>query len=207
MTTRRTTQARATDATGGASVTDLLQAWSSGDEHAAAQVLPLIYEEIRRIAAREMRRERSEHTLQATEVAHEVFLRLAQEHGLEWDSRLRFFAFAAHLVRRILVDHARQRNRVKRGGRSCKVTLAEAAEEAVERPADLLALDDALSSLAALDPRKASVVELRFFGGLTLEEIADHLAVSRETVSREWRRARAWLYEELSDDEAQTSGP
>jgi RNA polymerase sigma factor (TIGR02999 family) len=136
--------------------------------------------------------------LEATAVVHEVYLRLCQEHGLHWESRTQFFAFAAHLIRRILVDHARQKNRGKRGGRAFKVTLVEAAEVASAKPADLIALDDALSSLATLDRRKAAVVELRFFGGLTLEETAAYLKISPETVGREWRRAKAWLYAELS---------
>jgi RNA polymerase sigma factor (TIGR02999 family) len=179
-------------------VTDLLQAWSAGDEEAATQVLPLVYEALRHIAIREFRRERRDHTLQATVLVHEAYLRLCELHGLSWESRSHFFAFAAHLIRRILVDHARRKNRGKHGGRVYRVTLGEAEEVGSSRPPDLLALDEALSSLEVLDPRKAAVVELRFFGGLTLEETAAQLRVSPDTVSREWRRAKAWLYDELS---------
>lgn len=176
------------------SITWLLAQWRSGDQEAAERVLPLVYEELRIIASRQLRQERSAHTLQATAIVHEAYLRLSEEAGLEWPSRSHFFAFAAHLIRRILVDYARHRNRAKRGGLSHKVTLLEAADLALEKSPDLVALDEALSDLEKIDPRKAAVVELRFFAGLTIEEIAEHLAVSPETVSREWRRAKAWLY-------------
>lgn len=192
---------------GAHTVTELLQAWSAGDDQAGAKVLSLVYEDLRLIARREFRRERRDHTLQATAAVHEAYLRLCQAHGLHWDNRTRFFAFAAHLIRRILVDHARQRQRAKRGGRSLRVTLEEAAEVTSSKPPDLIALDGALSSLAELDQRKAAVVELRFFGGLTLEETAAYLGISSETVSREWRRAKAWLYAELSRHESQSTLP
>ena len=178
-------------------VTQLLQRWSQGDVEAAGEVLPLVYEELRRIALKQLRCERSGHTLEATAVVHEAYLRLNGQRGFQWPSRAHFFAFAAHLIRRILVDHARSRNRAKRGGLMEKVTLSEAAHLALPRSIDLLALDDALSSLETFDPRKATVVELRFLAGLTLEEIAEQLGISTETVSREWRRAKAWLYKEL----------
>jgi RNA polymerase sigma factor (TIGR02999 family) len=182
---------------GEATVTHLLRQWSSGDREAAEKVMPLVYDELRRIAALQLRRERSEHTLQATAIVHEAYLRLSEQGGLRWPSRTHFFAFAAHLIRRILVDQARLRGRAKRGGHLHRVTLAEAAELAPGRSLDLVALDDALSALEALDPRKAAVVELRFFAGLSLEETAVQLGISTETVSREWRRAKAWLYREL----------
>jgi RNA polymerase sigma factor (TIGR02999 family) len=185
----------------GREITQLLRSWASGNDEAEAQVLPMVYDELRRIAARHLRRERSDHTLQATALVHEAYLRLCQEHRLRWKGRAHFFAFAAHLIRRILVDHARHRNRAKRGGGTHRVTLAEAKEVFSAKQPDLIALDDALSSLAELDGRKAAVVELRFFGGLTLEETAAHLDVSPETVSRDWRRAKAWLYDELSHHE------
>src|SRR5262245_17083421 len=181
----------------GESITVLLQDWSAGDPAAAEQVLPLVYEELRSIAARQLRRERGEHTLQATAIVHEAYVRLAGQAGLEWPSRAHFFAFAAHLIRRILVDYARHRNRAKRGAGCERVTLAEAAGLALAKSPDLVALEEALSELARVDPRKAAVVELKFFGGLTLEEIAGELGISPETVSREWRRARAWLYSTL----------
>lgn len=179
------------------SITQLLESWSSGDHEAAEQLLPLVYEELRRIAARQLRQERGAHTLQATAIVHEAYLRLIGQEGLQWPSRAHFFAFAAHLIRRILVDYARTRNRAKRSGQYDRVTLAEVADLALEKSPDLVALDEALSSLEKVDPRKATVVELRFFAGLTLEEIADQLGISQETVGREWRRAKAWLYTAL----------
>jgi RNA polymerase sigma factor (TIGR02999 family) len=186
------------DPMGWAPVTGLLQRWSAGDREAAEQVLPLVYEELRRIAFRELRKERGEHTLEATAIVHEAYLRLAEERGLEWPSRAHFYAFAGHLMRRILVDHARRRNRAKRGGHAVRTTLAEAAALGIAKSPDLVALDDALISLEAIDPQKAAVIELRFFAGLSLEETATQLGVSAETVGREWRRAKAWLYDELS---------
>jgi RNA polymerase sigma factor (TIGR02999 family) len=178
-------------------ITQLLTKWSSGDEEAAERLLPLVYEELRRIASRQLRRERESHTLQATAIVHEAYMRLVGQAGLEWPSRSHFFAFSAHLIRRILVDHARRRNRAKRGGLSEKITLLEMADPALEKSPDLEALDEALAGLEKVDPRKAAVVELKFFGGLTLDEIAGQLGISAETVSREWRRARAWLYSTL----------
>jgi RNA polymerase sigma factor (TIGR02999 family) len=178
-------------------ITDLLKGWSSGDREAAEQVLPLVYGELRRISARQLRRERDDHTLQPTAIVHEAYLRLAGQKGLEWPSRAHFFAFAAHLIRRILVDHARNRNRAKRRGRSGSVSLADIPDLAQDKHPDLVALDEALSNLANVDARKAAIVEMKFFAGLTLEEIAGQLGISPETVSREWRRARAWLYAAL----------
>jgi RNA polymerase sigma factor (TIGR02999 family) len=178
-------------------ITQLLARWSSGDQEAAERVLPLIYGELRRIAARQLRQERGDHTLQATAIVHEAYMRLVGQPGLEWPNRSHFFAFSAHLIRRILVDYARRRNRAKRGGLSEKITLVEVADLALEKSPDLVALDEALCGLEKVDPRKATVVELKFFAGLTLEEIAEQLRISPETVSREWRRARAWLYSTL----------
>lgn len=182
-------------------ITKLLQTWSEGDQEAAVRVLPLVYDELRQIASRQLRQERGGHTLQATAVVHEAYLRLSGHAGFEWPSRAHFFAFAAHLIRRILVDHARHRNRAKRGGGLERVTLAEAADLSLERAPDLVALDEALTQLESLDPRKAAVVELRFFAGLTLDETAEQLGVSSETVGREWRRARAWLFDQLQPTE------
>jgi RNA polymerase sigma factor (TIGR02999 family) len=181
----------------GGKVTQLLQSWSAGDPQAAERVLPLVYDELRRIASRQLRNERGDHTLEATAVVHEAYLRLNGQGGLQWPSRAHFFAFAAHLIRRVLVDHARSRNRAKRGGLAEKVTLAEAFHLSLAKSPDLLALDEALSNLETIDTRKATIVELRFFAGLTLEETAEQLGISAETVSREWRRAKAWLYKEL----------
>jgi RNA polymerase sigma factor (TIGR02999 family) len=182
-------------------ITQLLGKWSSGDREAAEQVLPQVYEELRRIASRQLRREKNAQTLQATSIVHEAYMRLNGQSGLVWPSRAHFFAFSAHLIRRILVDHARRRNRAKRGGMAERITLAELDALALERSPDLVDLDDALSRLEKVDPRKATVVELKFFAGLTLDEVAEQLGVSSETVSREWRRARAWLYTALQTEE------
>lgn len=179
-------------------VTVLLKRWSRGDREAEAEVLPLLYDELKKIAASQFRRERSEHTLQATALVHEAYLRLSSQHGLEWRHRSQFYAIAANLMRRVLVDHARGRNRVKRGAGGQRVTLSEAAEVAAGSQApELLDLDEALSHLSAVDPRKGTIVELRYFGGLTVEETAVHLGISAETVNREWRRAKAFLHREL----------
>lgn len=183
------------------SITQLLERWGSGDQEAAERLLPLVYQELRRIATRQLRRERDAHTLQATAIVHEAYMHLVKQAGLEWPDRAHFFAFAAHLIRRILVDYARRRNRAKRGGLAQKITLVEMADLAPEKSPDLIALDEALSGLEKVDPRKAAVVELKFFAGLTLEEIAEQLRISPETVSREWRRARAWLYSALQTHE------
>ena len=186
---------------GGGSVTQLLQKWSAGDQEAAERVLPLVYNELRRIASRQLRRERCDHTLQATAIVHEAYLRLDGQEGFHWPSREHFFAFAAHLIRRILVDYARHQKRLKRGGGMERVTLSEAADLTMVKSVDLLEVDEALAALEAIDPRKAAVVELRFFAGLTLEETAAQLGISPETVGREWRRAKAWLYRELQPEE------
>lgn len=183
-------------------ITILLQQWSQGDPQAAEQVLPLVYDELRRIAAKEMRRERGDHTLQATAIVHEAYLRLNGCAGCRWSSRDQFFAFAAHLIRRILVDYARHQNRLKRGGQARKVTLSEVMALVEAPSADLVAVDEALVKLEEMDPRKATIVELRFFAGFTLDEAAEHLGISPETVGREWRRAKAWLYSELVPAEA-----
>ena len=185
-------------------ITQLLQQWSTGDREAAEQVLPLVYDELRRIAAHHLRQERSEHTLQATAIVHEAYLRLSEEGSLRWPSRAHFYAFAAHLIRRILVDHARTRNRSKRGGDMQRVTVAEIenlGDLSSGQSPDIEALDDALTTLEEVDPRKAAVVELRFFAGLSIEETAEQLGVSAETVGREWSRAKAWLFKELRPSE------
>ena len=178
-------------------ITALLQRWSAGDRQAAEEVLPLVYDELRRIAGNEFRRKRGGDTLQATAIVHEVYLRLSGREEFRIASRTHFFALAAKMIRQILVDHARRQHRLKRGGGVETVTLVEAHSLGLAQGPDLLAVDEALKRLEALDPRKAAVVELRFFGGLTLDETADQLGISAETVGREWRRARAWLCKEL----------
>lgn len=188
-------------------ITELLAKWRAGDRSAAERVFPLVYDELRRIAAHQLGQERGAHTLQPTAIVHEAYMRLVAQPGLDWPSRGHFFAFSAHLIRRVLVDYARRRNRAKRGGLAQRVPLLEGAELVLEVPPetgpDLIALDAALSDLEKVDPRKAAVVELKFFAGLTLEEIAEQLDTSAETVSREWRRARSWLYSALQASPAQ----
>lgn len=163
------------------------------------EMLPLVYEELRRLAAGYLRRERPEHTLQATAVVHEAYMRLMEQTSVEWGDRTHFTAQIAHMMRQILVDHARERAAGKRGGDHERVALAEAEALGLTdgRPYDLVELDDALLSLEKVDTRKARIVELHFFGGLTLDEIADVVGGSRATVKREWWRARAWLFREL----------
>ena len=178
------------------SVTYLLERWSAGDRAAAEQVMPLVYDHLRRIAARHLRG-RGDQTLQATAIVHEAYLRLQGQEPVPWSSRAHFYAFAAHLIRQIVVDHARRRHRLKRGGRAARVTLSEAVAWEEAKSPDVLALDQALERLEGLDRRKATIVELRFFAGLTIEETAAQLGVSVETVGREWRRARAWLSDQL----------
>jgi RNA polymerase sigma factor (TIGR02999 family) len=178
------------------SVTYLLEQWSAGDRAAAEQLMPLVYDHLRRIAARHLRG-RGDQTLQATAVVHEAYLRLQGQAPVAWASRGHFFAFAAHLIRQIVVDHVRRRHRLKRGGRSARVTLSEEMSWEEPKSLDVLALDQALERLEEIDRRKAAVVELRFFAGLSLEETAVQLGVSAETVGREWRRARAWLSDQL----------
>lgn len=189
-----------------ASLTQMLRQWAAGDPQSADRIVPLVYEELKRIAVRELRRERAAHTLQATALVHEAFLRLRKVEGMELESRTRFLAFAAHVMRRVLVDHARRKGFAKRGGLGVHVTLAEAEEIGASRPPDLVALDEALAQLARIDRRKATVVELRFFGGLSVEETAEVLGVSPETIKREWRRAKAWLYRELAGPDEEHGG-
>jgi RNA polymerase sigma factor (TIGR02999 family) len=183
-------------------VTTLLRAWSHGDAEAADRLVPLVYEELRRQAARSLRRERPEHTLRPTALVHEAYLRLADQRDPAWQNRAQFFAVAAQAMRRILVDHARRRRAGKRGRSWRRVSLDEVAERgqaAIGPPdLDLLALEEALTELANLAPEKARLVELRFFGGLNLDDTAAVLGVSPSTVSRDWRLARAWLFRRLS---------
>ncbi len=180
----------------------LLQAWNAGDPEAPEQVLPLVYDELRAIARGYSRRERRDHTLQATAIVHEAYVRLVEDDGIRWRGRDHFVGMAARLMRHVLVDHARHNKAAKRGGGASKVPLVEADALTHDRSPDLIALDDALVALARFDRLKASIVELRYFGGLTVAETAAHLEVSPSTVVRHWDRARAWLYRQLREGEA-----
>ena len=178
-------------------VTTLLLAWRDGDEDALGRLVPLVHRELRRLAQRAMAGERADHTLQATALVNEVYLRLVDMGNVRWSDRAHFFALSARMMRRILVDIARSRCYQKRGGGVPVVHLEEAAVAAPERGEDLIALDEALQRLAAIDPRRSQVVELRFFGGLGVDETAEVLNVSRHTVMRDWTLARTWLWREL----------
>ena len=184
-------------------ITRLLRAWGGGDEAALEQLTPLVYDQLRRLASRHMGREHPGHALQTTALVHEAYLRLAKIGELEWQDRGHFFAVSARIMRRILVDAARAQATAKRGGQFDRADHASDIDfdrfpaPGTDRPAEVCALDDALSSLARLDPRRAQVVELRFFGGLSVDETAEALGVSPQTVMRDWRLARAWLTREL----------
>ena len=178
-------------------VTELLIAWGSGDRAALEELTPLVYGELRRLAHRHLGRERRGHTLQTSALVHEAYLRLIGQKNVEWQGRAHFFGIAARLMRQILVDYARTRNNQKRGGDANRVSLDEALLVSDERAAEVVALDEALERLAKVDPRKGRVVELRFFGGLSVEETAEVLAVSPGTVMRDWTLAKAWLHNEL----------
>lgn len=181
-------------------VTQLLLAWSGGDRGAGDELLSAVYAELHKQAARAMRRESSDHTLQATALVHEAYLRLVDQRRVEWRNRAQFYGVAAQVMRRILVDHARARDAEKRGGGVSAVSLGDAdavAEQSSSEAVDVLALHDALERLAALDPDQAKVVELRYFGGLSIEETAEAMSISPATVKREWSVARAWLKREL----------
>ena len=185
-------------------ITRLLVRWSEGDAKALEQLVPLVYDELKRIASKQLRRERPEHTMAPTALVHELYLRLIDQRGATWESRVHFFALAAQLMRRVLVDHARARNADKRGGSITRVSLDQALESGWPEPegadpaaADILAIDQALERLARLDRDQGRIVELRFFAGLSVEETAHVLKRSPRTIKREWRLARAWLYREL----------
>jgi RNA polymerase sigma factor (TIGR02999 family) len=180
-------------------VTLLLSALSRGDEDAGAKLIPVVYDELRRLAGSYMRRERADHTLQATALVHEAFLKLVEQQSVNWQSRAHFFGVAAQLMRRILIDHARGHLRQKRGGEYKKVSLNDAFIFSPEQSAELIAVDESLQRLAKLDERQARVVELRFFGGLSVEEAAAVLGISAKTVKRDWSVARAWLYADLKE--------
>jgi RNA polymerase sigma factor (TIGR02999 family) len=181
-------------------VTQLLLAWSQGDRSALEELMPLVYDELHRMARRYMVREQAAHTLQTTALVNEAYLRMVDLRKVQWQNRAHFFAVSAQLMRRILVDFARSRNYQKRGGGRRRVTLDESLEVSPEQDADLVLLDDALNALAAIDDRKRRVVELRFFGGLTVEETAHVLEVSPDTVMRDWKMAKVWLLREMTGD-------
>ena len=188
-------------------VTQLLSALTRGEEGAASKLIPMVYAELRRLAGSYMRRERTEHTLQATALVHEAYLKLVEQRSANWQNRAHFFAVAAQLMRRILVDHARGHLRQKRGGEEVHVSLDEAIVFAERQADEVIAVDDSLEHLAKIDPRQARVVELRFFGGLSVEEAADVLGISSKTVKREWRVAKAWLAADLKQRHGIDSAP
>jgi RNA polymerase sigma factor (TIGR02999 family) len=178
-------------------VTQVLLDWNRGDENAPERLMPLVYEELRRLARQYLQRERPDHTLQATGLVHEAYLRLVDQSNMTWQNRAQFFSVAAQMMRRILVDHARAHQAAKRGGVREKLEFDEALAPSDERAVDLIALDDALQDLVTFDVRKSRIVELRFFGGLSIEEIGEVLAISPRTIRREWRVAKAWLRREI----------
>jgi len=180
-------------------LTGLLFEWRQGDETALEKLTPLVYDELRRIAHRYVRRERDGHTLQTTALVNEAYLRLAGQRKIEWQSRSHFFAVTAQVMRHILIDHARRRRYAKRGSDAPHVPLDEAEGMTQQRAAELIALDEGLAELAKIDPRKSRVVELRYFGGLSMEETAEVLEVSLMTVRRDWRVAKAWLYKAVGE--------
>ena len=186
-------------------ITEQLIAWSKGDEAALETLIPAVYQELRRMADYYLRGEDSGHSLQPTALVHEAYLRLIDQTKVEWQNRAHFFGVAAQMMRRILIDHAKAKHRVKRGGTAVKIVLDENAHFTQERAAELLALDDALRALAIMDERKSRIVELRYFGGLTVEETAQVLGISDKTVMRDWSLAKAWLYRELTNNPANES--
>ena len=176
-------------------ITRLLRAWSEGDEGARDQVIPLVFDELRKIARHQFQLEKPGHTLEPTAVVNELYVKLASQRNVQFQNRREFFAISAELIRRILVDHARRRRAQKRGSGEPRISIQEelGLDIAIEKDPDLIALDDALKDLAALEPRGSRIVELDVFGGLTFDEVADHLAVSRATVMRDWKHAKLWL--------------
>ena len=192
-----------TSAPASAEVTQLLRAWREGDKQALESLTPLVYQDLRRVARRHLRSERAGHSLQTTALVNEAYMRLVDYKRMDWQDRAHFLAVSAQLMRRILVEHARRRN-LKRGGGVRHISLEQAPEIASVRSKDLIALDEALKELARMDPRKAQVVELRYFGGLRVEETAEALGISAVTAIRDWTSAKAWLYRELS---AEASAP
>jgi RNA polymerase sigma factor (TIGR02999 family) len=179
-------------------VTQLLIAWTEGDQKALEALMPVVYEELRRLARSYMQRERADHSFGGTVLVHEAYLRLVNQKEVRWENRAQFFGMASQLIRNILVDHARRKGRLKRGGDVYKLAIDEGVDVAGDRELDLVQLDDALNALAELDERQARIVELRFFTGLSIEDTAAAMGISPATVKREWVSARAWLYRELA---------
>lgn len=181
-------------------ITEQLIAWSHGDQSALAEIAPVVYRELRQMANRFLRHEAAGHTLQPTALVHEAWLRLTDQTRVNWQNRAQFFGIAAQMMRRILVDHAKTKYREKRGGDAIKLSLDDIINLSSERAADLVALDEALDALNNFDSRKCSVVELRYFGGLSVKETAEVLDVSADTVMRDWKLAKAWLYQQLNQN-------
>jgi len=179
-------------------ITELLESWSHGDRAAFDELVPLVYDELHRVAGRHLRHERPDHSVQPTALVHEAYLKLIDQRRVQWKNRAHFFGVAARLMRRILVDHARNRRAAKRGGGEPRLTLDEADAVPLEPEVSLLALDDALTQLEIIDPRQSQIVELRYFGGLTITETAAVVGVSEATIGREWSVAKAWLFRELA---------
>jgi len=180
-------------------VSDLLVDWGKGDQEALNKLMPLVYDELRRLASRYLRHERPGHTLQTTALVHEAYLKLVDQKNTSWQNRVQFFAAAAKVMRHVLVDYARGRKAAKRGGDYRRLSLDEAAISSEEKDADLLVLNEALDNLAAIDPQQSRVVELRVFGGLTVEDTAEALGISPRTVKREWSMAKAWLHKRIKN--------
>lgn len=181
-------------------VTQLLVRWRGGDREALEELMPLVYEELRRLAHHYLRQERADHTLQSTALVHEAYLRLAGQNPPEWQNRAHFFGIAAHVMRQILVEYARGRNAAKRGGNACRLTLDETVELPQQLDVDVVALDKALTELSEFDAQQSRIVELRFFAGLTIEDTSEVLGVSPATVKRDWVTARAWLYRAMTGE-------
>lgn len=181
-------------------ITELLASYGRGDKESLDQLMPVVYDELRRQAARYLRREKAGHTLQTTALIHEAYVRLVDQRNMQWQNRAHFFGIAAQMMRRILVDHARSKKRAKRGGSDIRVSLGDAEVAAKDQELDVVALDEALERLALIDKQQSRVVELRFFSGLSVEETAEVMGISKSTVKRDWSVAKAWLHRELSGD-------